>query len=292
LPAPTPLEIPEPPAPPPPSALEPPPPERKLPESQLLSPQQDRVSLGLKYDSRVLRRTVDAKFHPGWQYRVNQQNQITGFDFSNHGGNRILPDRYDSRKNQFFGRDFQFHFDERARQDIHLMVVDWAPSRDRQFRLSELMNSVMVFFPRVVLPAVVNYAGSTIVTLPTGEEVKFNAETGEILGGVLEEEPVDLNPDHLSRRFPAVRYTGKGIVIRADARGTDPRLNGAARIISGSQSNCADNADCVCKVPTKDLWNPSGAVRFKFATDAEFEKFVMSRCGFPLAFTKNDPPSS
>ena len=255
---------------------------RLLPESQLRAPQQDRASLGLKYDTRLFRRTVNVSNHPGWQYRSNQQNQIVGFDFSNHGGNRILPYRYDSRKNQFFGRDFEFRFDESARQDIHLTITDWAPSRDKQFRLSELMNSVMLFFPRNYLPAIVNSAAKTIVTLSTGETVEFDAMTNEIIAGALVEEPVDFNPDHAARKFPGISYSGKGIVVRANARGTDPRLNGMATISNGSARDCANDNCKECKVPTTELWHPNGAVRFKFATDDEFERFLLNRCGFGI----------
>ena len=256
--------------------------ERLLPESQLRAPQKDRASLGLKYDTRLFSRTVNVNNHPGWQYRSNQQNQIVGFDFSNHGGNRILPYRYDSRKNQFFGRDFDFRFDEWARQDIHLMISDWAPSRDKQFRLSELMHSIMLFFPRNYLPAIVNSAAKTIVTLPTGETVEFDAITNEIVGGALVEEPVDLNSDHTARKFPSIGYSGKGIVVRADARGSDPRLSAMATISNGSTQNCANDNCKECKVPTTELWHPNGAVRFKFATDDEFERFLLNRCGFGI----------
>lgn len=235
------------------------------------------MTLGLKYDSRLLRRTLNLTTHPGWQYRINQQNQIVGFDFSNRGGNRILPRRYDSSRNQFFGRDFQFRFDERARQDIHLMISDWAPSRDGQFRLSELMNSIFLFFPRRLLPAIVDAEGNTVVTLPTDEEVAFNGKSGEILSGALTEEPVDLQPDRAARNFPRINYTGKGIVVRADARGSDPRLNGTATITSSGNE---------CRVPTNDLWHANGAVRFKFAIDEEFQRWLLSRCNFGLPGTQ------
>jgi len=35
-------------------------------------------------------------------------------------------------------------------------------------------------------------------------------------------------------------------------------------------------------VPSKELWDQNGAVRFKFSTDAQFEQFLMARCGFGL----------
>jgi hypothetical protein len=106
--------------------------------------------------------------------------------------------------------------------------------------------------------------------------------TNEIVGGALVEEPVDLNPDHTARKFPGIGYSGKGIVVRADARGSDPRLSAMATISNGSTQNCANDNCKECKVPTTDLWHPNGAVRFKFATDDEFERFLLNRCGFGI----------
>jgi hypothetical protein len=164
------------------------------------------------------------------------------------------------------------------------MVTDWAPARDRQFRLSDLMNSLMHFFPRRFLPAIVNFDGRNILTLPTGEEVEFNAQTHEISAGVLAEGPVDLNPDRSARKFPTVVYNGKGVVVRANARGADPRLGTTATITNGSPlPSCDKGAACQqCQVPARDLWDQSGAVRFKFATDEEFDRFLLARCRFGL----------
>jgi hypothetical protein len=229
-------------------------------------------------------RPTESPLAAGWQYRNTRQGQIVGFEFSNHGGNRILPPRRDAIKNQFFTRDFQFRFDERARQDIHLLVADWAPSRDRQFRLSELMNSLMHFFPRNYLPAIVNFKNRNFVTLPTGEEVEFDAKTGEILAGVLSEAPVDLNPDRAVRQFPAVYYLGKGVIVRANARGSDPRIGTTATITTGSPlQNCEKGIECNrCQVPSRELWDQTGAVRFKFSTDEEFDRYLLARCAFGL----------
>lgn len=215
---------------------------------------------------------------------MTRQGQVVGFEFSNHGGNRILPPRRDPLRNQLFARDFQFRFDERARQDIHLLVADWAPSRDRSFRLSEIMNTVLLFFPRIFLPAIVYSEPRNIVTLPTGEEVEFDPATHQIIGGVLSERPVDLNPDRAERSYPGVEYHGTGVVIRANARGTDPRIGTTARITrANGPQGCNTGADCSrCEVPAKDLWDQSGAARFRFATDEEFDRFLAVRCGFGL----------
>jgi hypothetical protein len=254
-----------------------------FPESVLAVPVTNTTSAQLKYDTVVFGRTFDS-FSSGWQYRVNRNNQIVGFEFSNRGGNRILPNRYDIDKNLLFTRDFQFRFDDRARQDIHLAVTDWAPSADRQFRLSELMNTVMYFFPRNYLPAITSLDGRYVVTLPTGEQIEFNALTREILSGVFAEAPVDLTPNRATRKFPAVTYGGKGVVVRVNARGADPRLGTTATITTGSPAaDCSKGRNCdQCQVPSRELWNQNGAVRFRFSTDAEFDQYLRSRCGFGL----------
>jgi hypothetical protein len=227
---------------------------------------------------------VNPKLNTGWQYRRTRQGHIVGFEFSNQGGNKILTPRRDAVKNQFFTRDFQFRFDDRARQDIHLMISDWVPSRDKVFRLSELMNSLMHFFPRIYLPAIVNVADKNFVTLPTGEEIEFNAKTHEIVTGALSETPVDLNPDRNVRQFPGIAYLGRGVLVRADSRGADPRIGTTATITNGTpRSACENSSGCSqCQIPSRELWQQSGAVRFKFQTDQEFDRFLIARCGFGL----------
>jgi hypothetical protein len=266
------------------------PPRRVLPESILTAPQKESVAPTIKYDTVLTKRSVLIAAHSGWQYRNNRQSQIVGFEFSNHGGNRILPPRYDISKDQLYTRDFQFRFDDRARQDVHLSITDWVASRNKQFRLSELMNSVMLFFPRNYLPAVVTVGDRNILTLPTGEEVEFNAATHEVSGGVFSEAPVDLNPDRSARQFPAVRYTGKGVLVRADARGSDPRLGTVATVTTGSPApDCLQGKGCSqCEVPAKEIWAQSGAARFKFAHDQDFHRYLLSRCEFGLPINTTD----
>ena len=257
-----------------------------LPESLLAAPLKELAAAGTPYDTRIFSRMFGTPLELAWEYRENPQGQIIGFNFSNWGGNRILPERHNVDRNLFFTRDFQFRFDDRARQDIHLAVSDWAPSRDRQFRLSELMNSVFHFFPRRYVPAIATADGRSVVTLPTGEEVTFDVRTHEVLSGVLAEAPVDLTPDRTKRRFAAIDYAGKGLVVRADARGADPRL-GTTATISAAAPDC-EGAGCkkLCRVASKDLWEQKGAVRFKFATDEEFDRYLLSRCGFGIPQTQ------
>jgi hypothetical protein len=257
---------------------------RLLPESLITAPAKESASPRIEYNSIINTRPSTLPQNSLWRYRSTRQGQLVGFEFSNHGGNRILTPRRNAVKNQFYTRDFQFRFDERARQDIHLMISDWAPSRDRTFRLSELMNSLLLFFPRTFVPAIVHWNGRNIVTLPTGEEVEFDPATQEVIGGVLSEAPVDLNPDRSSRKFPGVEYTGKGVVIRADSRGADPSMGTTALITTGTPAiDCDKGSACRrCEVKPQELWEQSGAARFKYATDADFDRFLIARCGFGL----------
>jgi hypothetical protein len=256
----------------------------RLPESIVGAPGKELASTRIAYDTVLLERSPHAPIHAGWQYRKDRQSQIVGFEFSNRGGNRILPPRYDIGKNLLFTRDFQFRFDDRARQDIQLFISDWPPSRDKQFRLSELMNSIFHFFPRTYLPAIFGSGARYVVTLPTGEQVEFDANTREILGGVFSETVVDLNPDRAARKFPGVNYVGKGVVVRANARGTDPRMGTTATITTGTPAtDCEKGTACSqCQVPSKELWHQNGPVRFKFSTDQEFDRYLLSRCEFGL----------
>ena len=252
----------------------------RFPESVVGAPAKESASARVAYDTLLMERASQA----GWQYRKDRQSQIVGFEFSNRGGNRILPPRYDIGKNLLFTRDFQFRFDDRARQDIQLFVSDWAPSRDKQFRLSELMNSVLHFFPRNYLPAISVSGARYVVTLPTGEQVEFDAKTREILGGVFSETAVDLNPNRAARQFPGVYYHGKGVVVRANARGNDPRIGTKATITAGTTApDCEKGTACnQCQVPSKELWHQNGAVRFKFSTDEEFDRYLLAHCGFGI----------
>jgi hypothetical protein len=265
------------------AATEPPPqtvPGEIPPESIIGPPAADKITNRLVYDTVVSHRPPSSSGGNGWQYRKNSRGQIVGFDLSNRGGNRILPERYNVGKNKHFTRDFQFRFDDRARQDIHISITDWAPSRDNQFRLSGLMNSVMLLFPRRYVPAITTTGTSAVVILPTGEKIEFNAVTHEILSGVFAEAPVGLS----APRFPGVEYLGSGVTVRANSRGNDPRIATMATITTGSPDpNCSNGERCRrCEVPARELWEQNGALRFKFPTDEEFDQFLRTRCGFGL----------
>jgi len=57
-----------------------------------------------------------------------------------------------------------------------------------------------------------------------------------------------------------------------------------ALITTGSPAaNCEKGTGCDrCQVPSKELWEQKGAARFRFSTDEEFGRYLLTRCGFGL----------
>src|SRR5688500_11338002 len=104
--------------------------ERLLPDSLIAAPAKDSASRRVEYNTKLNNRPGASPRNSSWRYRSTHLGQIVGFEFSNPGGNRILPPRRDAVKNQFFGRDFQFRFDDRTRQDIQPTSASCVTSAD------------------------------------------------------------------------------------------------------------------------------------------------------------------
>ncbi len=188
------------------------------------------------------------------------------FKLSNNGPNRIVA------KGESRSREWGFHFEGNARQDLGFSVTD-APNGT----ISQLQESYFMLFPRVSLPTIRLVGNRQVVTLPTGETVTFNAQTKEIIGGVLSEDGAMTSGG--AKLDPAkISYRGSGVAVRVDSRGSEPRLNrnGTATITKQGR---------VCKVPIKDLWpnqSENSPVHFKFATDEPFNAYLKKKCGFGL----------
>lgn len=160
-------------------------------------------------------------------------------------------------------REWNFSSENSARQDLGLFVSDNFNGSEKNKQESYLM-----FFPRKSLPATKTVGENTVVTLPTGETVTFNSQN-QIVNGALSE-------DAMGGSAPKVSYRGSGVVLKASKAGAyDPRFGAEPVIISkGDQS---------CNVSKKELWpdqTKSSGLHFKYASDAEFERFLQKRCGF------------
>lgn len=243
------------------------------------------------YLNGINTKVVDLK---GWR---EPTGKVIGFDLTNDGGNEIVPTgcAQDSDSNECQAtREFEFEFKDQAKQNMVMIVTDF-PSDS----LSKMMHGWFFFFPRKVAPRA-EYSedkSQIIMTLPTDEKVYFDAASKQIIGGVLEEGPIDLGPSRHSRKFPLIRYKGYGTVLRINARGQDARLGNWNRTkISGDfgntgaegvmiyQYNQSTQKQNVCYAAKKDFWpqkdiNP---IPFKYYSDKDFAAYIKGHCNFNL----------
>ncbi len=215
-------------------------------------------------------------------FSVNPQNERTmkSFKFTNVGGNPTVP----QEGGFMVGREFDFGFEGLARSDMNLLIWDAPDENESHGHLK-----IMYFFPREIMPAIRfdNSQGvnTLIVTLPTREEVVFSADTHEVISGALTEAPIkQTSTGHATA--PAVNYKGRGVVVEASALADWPvgfegdRASKTVLIKKVGQKNCI--------VPGKELFytdhSKGGNVFFnkKYITDAAFDSYVQSRCGFSI----------
>ncbi|MNK95327.1 hypothetical protein D3C87_1155590 [compost metagenome] len=206
---------------------------------------------------------------PGDFYRCAEKGQAEEkFSFANSGPNRVVPAGSRERN-----RQWEFRFPGQARQDLMFTVSD-APNGT----ISATQENVFMLFPRHTLPHIRTEGNKQVVTLPTGETVTFNTRTKEIIGGVLSEDgPMALGGG--TKNLSKISYGGKGVMIRAVAGGSDPRL--AAKSVGTAVVTKQGKS---CSVPKKDLWDQRGssAVHFKYFSDKDFDTYLQRKCGFGL----------
>lgn len=220
-----------------------------------------------------------------------------GFGLTNEGINSIIPQgcAKDADENSCQAkRQFDFEYLDQAMQNIVLRVTD-----EPTDYTSHLMISMLYFFPRKVIPHI-EYSedrSQIIMTLPTDEKVYFDAETKLIVGGVLEEGPIDLGPSRHARRFPLIRYKGEGVLLRINGRGQDARLGqfnpariggdygdtgGKDVLIYKYNKETAKNETCYGKKsdfwPQKDI-NP---IPFLMENDEKLNAYLKAHCSFSL----------
>lgn len=220
----------------------------------------------------------------GWdRCVVSGTNKVEAFKLSNKGPNQIV------KTNEYYiSRDMSFEFDDRARSDMKLVVSD-SPDDTT----SHATYSVMLFFPRSVLPAIKKVGDELVVTLPTKEIVRYNAKTKEVVGGVFTEGAMVADPKNRNKAVaPNLKYTGNGVLIRSDKSGDLPygdiELSNGSKAPSTSTATVSKKGFKDCKIPSKDIWytdyNKGGSVFIKpeFASDSGMDSFIKKKCGFSL----------
>ncbi|MBC7539625.1 MAG: hypothetical protein H7281_12450 [Bacteriovorax sp.] len=208
---------------------------------------------------------------------ANDVELMRSFKFSNFGGNKTVP-----MSGFGISRDFEFSFEGLARSDMNLLVWD-APDEIE----SHAHLKILYFFPRTVLPAIHfdESNSALIVTLPTKEEVIFDAKTREVMSGALTEGILKQTSSGTAVA-PNIQYAGSGVVVEADAVANWPvGFDGAN---AGKTVSIKKKGQKVCNIPGKELFytddNKGGNVFLnkKYITDAAFDVFVKKRCGFSI----------
>jgi len=184
-----------------------------------------------------------------------------GFLFSNYGINEIAGQPIVA-KNEV-EREWKFISRDDSKRETFLWITDEAGSG----KLSERMDTMIVFIPRKVKPSIKLIGEEVHVSLATGESIVFDKKTKVVKSGVLKEGKVDLNPDRFKRKFAPINYEGSGIALRIDHRGEDPRV--FAKMVSISQKGKN------CQIPRAELWDN---VNFKFSDDSKLVEFLNKKC--------------
>ena len=207
---------------------------------------------------------------PFMQFHIKDgaEKKPTGFEFTMTGPNPLAgaplatgcePECQTLRRWQFMNK-------KGSLRETFLVITDDAGSGF----LSQQMESVVVLLPRLNRPYINSTAKEFQITLPTGEKVVFDKETKLLKRGVFKEGIIDLNPNRHERKFAPLTYTGRGIMIRSDKRGGDPRVDAQKSIVTQNGKQC--------EIQNKDLWNENSA-DFKFSDDLKLIQYINSKCG-------------
>lgn len=227
---------------------------------------------------------VEAKSHGEVMIGRGSRFPATGteeFSFVNVGKNRIV-------KHTASSRTFHFEYPEHARQNI-AMEIDDAPNDV----VSHTMHSYFMVFPRKQLPVLEQLPNTLVVTLASGEKLVFNKESKEIMSGVFTEGPVDMSKNRDKRTFADLRYTGRGVTLRVNARGQSPQLSQTEREAIDMDFGMKGSKDVLiingttgqkCRRPKIDFWDSIDVspIEFKFPTDEAFDVYLQNNCGFGL----------
>lgn len=181
-----------------------------------------------------------------------------GFNVQNIGPNEIVPTSPEGM--DFASRDFSFVTDDGSRKENFLWVTDYNGSGS----ISDRFESMFIFFPRLNQMHIEEKEDVLLITLSTGEEVIFSKRDKTLVSGVLKEKP-------MAGKFAAVEYSGKGIVIRSDARASDPRLAKNVQVIKSGLKPCLVSASL--------FWTQEGFPKFKFVSDEDVYKMITQKCG-------------
>jgi hypothetical protein len=252
------------------------------------APKRDAIRDRYRYDRSIKPTTLTGLRY--YFYEPASRREIVGFSLRNTGSPNINPV---GLKKKGPRREYAFLFADRARENVHLAINDDVKlsgrfSHDNMFR-------EMHFFPRKQLPSLrVDHDSGTIeVTLPTGEQARFDMATKEIVGGALIESPVDFNRSRHQRRNPEVRYKGDFLAITVAQRGEAPRRAKVWGQTKFAEVHYPARYKKPCRLSPKHIWDQKPkpgdndpTLHMRHPTDAQLFAVIERRCGWNLATLK------
>jgi len=221
--------------------------------------------------------------------------QVVGFALTNRGSPRINPRGLTGSGAL---RKFTFLFPDRARENIYLTVNDDV-AISRRFSHDNMFRE-WHFFPRLQLPTAEKTEGGSAlrIMLPTTEPVVFDAQTKEIIGGVLEEDPIDFNNSRYARKNPRIHYRGNYLAITVAQRGEAPRRHEVWGQAKQAEIHYPAKYDRVCRISPRHIWDQrpkpgdsDPTLVMLHATDESLFAMIEKRCGWDLGDLRSDPGS-
>jgi hypothetical protein len=216
---------------------------------------------------------------------VNDDDQVTGFQLNNETKNHINPMTSENGST----RQYEFIFEERSRANIKISITDNSGLTGRMSH--DLLHTDLTIIPRKTIPYVVNNEElkQKIVHLGTDEVVIFDGVQNTIVSGVLEEGPMDMEPSRHKRKFAPIKYTGKGIMIRADRRSGTPEhiYNTAYNVNENTKKAIITYQDKTCLIPKEKVYtnakNPEVGTYLVYGSDKDMlDKVINPECGWSL----------
>lgn len=218
---------------------------------------------------------------------VDAQQRVVGFEITNDSKNRVNPRTAEHGSD----RTFRFRFPLRHSQNMHISITENAGIAGLMSH--DLLETTIAFLPRKVIPSIepmqIGEKSIRRVQLPTSETIDVDAQTGEIIDGVILEAPMDMNPSRHARRFAGLTYQGRGLMIRVDRRAGTPEhiytqsFNQNERIKDATVTYRGKT----CYVPKNLIWvnanNADLGAYLMYASDQEFlDKAINPKCGWKL----------
>ncbi len=255
-------------------------------------PERNGIRPVYRYDRSIGATNIDGLRY--FFYEPDAEREVVGFSFLNDGSGTVNPGGLRRKGPR---REYAFHFADRARENIYLAINDDVKisgrfSHDNMFR-------ELHFFPRSQLPSMkVDHAkGILEVTLPTGEEVLFDEDSMEVVGGALKEAPIDFNRSRHQRRNPEVRYQGDFLAITVAQRGEAPRRAKVWGQRKYAEVHYPAKYSKPCRLSPGHIWDQrpkpgdnDPKLTMLHKSDAELFAVVERRCGWDLSALKGSSP--